>query len=146
MLIKYSGGRLEYKQGNFSEVSARAQGFDKRNGASEKCKGTENWYSAGVTVRHYHPTRIKRLDAAIAGRASHMTSFPWGKKTVDFGCTELIKSCPSPAASCRGGFPHLCPRRWFRDQRGKRDFSPGCEEDPSAFPAAAPPRPLQGDC
>lgn len=50
-----------------SEVSARVQGFDKQRNGAEKCKGTENWYPEGVTVRHYHPTRIKRLDAAIDG-------------------------------------------------------------------------------
>ena len=103
------------------------QGFDKQqNGASERCKGTENWYSEGVTVRHYHPTRIKRLDAAIAGR--HATNPFHRKKTVDFGCIELISSCSSLAASCRG-LPTSMPTKMFQRSKGKQDFLLGVNKN-----------------
>lgn len=81
-------------------------------------------------MRHYHPTRIKRLDAAIAGRDSHMTNPFHGKKTVGFGCTELLFSCPcsSLAASCRR-LPTSMPARMFQRSKEKRDFLLGVNKN-----------------
>lgn len=79
-------------------------------------------------MRHHHPTGIKRLDAAITGRASHVTNPFHRKKRLDFGCMELKSSCSSLAASCRG-LPTSMPTKMFQRSKGKQDFLLGVNKN-----------------